>query len=178
MEQLAERVEGKPHFTTIAKLERSMRALSHDWMEKLAAALGVAPEDLIAGQGKEARPRLVPMLGRIPAGGWQEAIHDPEGFVPAPAGGPNVFGLRPHGNSMDLVIMPGAYVLVDPDQRELLDGRIFAVRNAEEETTLKRYRADPPRLEPQSSDPSHKPILFGDEPFTVIGRVVWQGQEM
>lgn len=178
MQELADRVEGQPHFTTIAKLERNMRGLSADWIVKLAKAIGVAPEDIIAPAGLASRPRMVPMLGRIPAGGWQEAIHDPVGFVMAPAGGPNVFGLRPEGDSMDQVIAAGAYVLVDPDQLELLDSRIYAVRNGSGDATLKMYRSDPPRLEPRSSNPAHKPIHFGKEPFTVIGRVVWQGQEM
>lgn len=177
MQDLADRVEGKPHFTTIAKLERSMRSLSFDWLEKIAKALGVASEDLISDAGVP-RPRMVPMLGKIPAGGWQEALQDPIGHVMAPGGGPNVFGLRPEGDSMDLVIMPGAYVLVDPDETDLADGRIYAVRNGAGDATLKMYRSTPPRLEPRSSNPAHQPIMFGKEPFTVIGRVVWQGQEM
>jgi repressor LexA len=178
MQELADRVEGQPHFTTIAKLERNLRGLSADWIDKLSKALGVAPEDLIAPADQARRPRMVPMLGKIPAGDWREAIHDPIGYVMAPQGGPNVFALTPHGDSMNQVIAPDAYVLVDPDQTDLHDGRIYAVRNGSGDATLKMYRASPPRLEPRSTNPAHKPIIFGKEPFTVIGRVVWQAQEM
>jgi repressor LexA len=178
MQELAERVEGNPHFTTIAKLERNQRGLSVEWAEKLARALGVAVEDVIAPAGTAGRPRLVPLIGAIAAGSWQEAISDPIGMVYAPAGGPNVFALRPAGDSMNEVIMPGAYVLVDPDQLDLADGKIYAVRNSAGEATLKMYRADPPRLEPRSTNPAHQPIPIGQEPFTLIGRIVWQGMEM
>jgi repressor LexA len=178
MQELADRIEGGAHFTTIAKLERNMRGLSVEWLEKLGKALGVAPEDIIAPANQAARPRMVPLIGTIAAGNWQEAIHDPIGMVLAPQGGPNVFALRPDGTSMDQVIMPGAYVLVDPDQIELTDGRIYAVRNGSGDATLKMFRSSPPRLEPRSSDPKHQPIPVGREPFTVIGRVVWQGMEM
>lgn len=176
MEELASKVEGSPHFTTIAKIERAQRSLSQEWMGKISAALGVQPVDLISGG--EQRPRMVPLLGNIAAGSWQEAIADSDEMVIAPAGGPNVFGLKPQGNSMNEVIMDGAYVLVDPDITDLCDGAIYAVRNDGNDTTLKMYRSDPPRLEPRSSDPSHQPIIFGREPFTVIGRVIWQGRQM
>lgn len=178
MEELAERVEGNPHFTTIAKLERSTRGLSHKWMVKIAAALGVAPADLISADENASSPRMVPLVGRIPAGNWREAIQDPEGWVMAPQGGPNVFALRPEGDSMNRIIMEGAYVLIDPDQLDLIEGKIYAVRNDGGEATLKLYRSSPPRLEPCSFNPVHQPIFFGHEPFTIIGRVVWQGMEM
>jgi repressor LexA len=178
MQDLADRVEGQPHFTTIAKLERNIRGLKGDWIHKIAKALGVAPEDIITTHAQGPRPRMVPLLGRIPAGNWQEAIHDPIKFVLAPQGGPNVFALTPDGDSMNEAIMPGAYVLVDPDQLELEDGRIYAVQNGSGDATLKMYRSSPPRLEPRSSNPAHVAIHFGREPFTIIGRVVWQALEM
>lgn len=176
MAQLAERVEGQPHFTTIAKLERNVRGLSGDWIGKIAKALGVAPEEIISTSTK--RPRFVPLLGTIPAGSLREAIQDPLDYVMAPQGGPNVFALYPEGTSMNRLIPAGAYVLIDPDQLDLTEGKIYAVRNEGGEATLKLYRASPPRLEPCSSDQSHQPIYFGHERFDIIGRVVWQGQEM
>jgi len=50
--------------------------------------------------------------------------------------------------------------------------------NGEGETTLKRFRADPLRLEPCSSDPQYQPIALGKEPFTVIGRAISSFQSL
>ena len=79
---------------------------------------------------------------------------------------------------MNLLIEPDGYVVVDPDMRDLIDGKVYAVMNGSAETTVKRYRENPPRLVPCSSNPEHKDIAIGREPFTVIGRVVFRASEL
>lgn len=79
---------------------------------------------------------------------------------------------------MNQVVGADATIIVDPDDFELRDGKFYAVMNGDGETTFKRFRADPPRLEPCSTNPDHKPIILGREPFTVVGRIVWQGSAM
>lgn len=175
--QLADRMG--VHFTTIAKLERSMRRLSVEWIVKIADALGVDPKALVGWGGAE-RPevRSIPLAGKIAAGNWREAIQDPTGWVCTTQGGPNTFALDPDGDSMNKVVPPGAHVVIDPDDFELRDGRYYAVMNDEGETTFKQYRAEPPRLEPCSTNPEHEAILLGRRPFTVIGRVIGQGSSL
>lgn len=166
------------HYTTVAKLERSQRGLKLGYLASIAAALGVRPGDLL-GEATSVLPmRMVPLVGRIAAGNWAEAVEDAQGMVPAPVGGPNAFALRPDGDSMDLIVGPDAYIVVDPDDFELRDGRVFAMKNGDGETTFKKFRMEPPRLEPCSSNPAHKPIPLGREPLTTIGRVIWQGSEL
>lgn len=177
MEELARRVGDGTHFTTISKIERSQRTISLDWIIKIAAALNVAPAELLRKETD--RPiTLVPLIGTIAAGNWREAIQDPIEMIPASGVGPNSFALRPEGDSMDRLVGDGAIVIVDPDQLDLLEGKLYAMMNGEGETTFKRYRNDPPRLEPVSNNPDHKAIPLGREPFTVIGRVVWQMQAL
>jgi repressor LexA len=108
------------------------------------------------------------------------AVHDPVAWVPVidRVGGPRCFALKPKGDSMDLIADEDSYIVVDPDQAALESGRIYAVLNSHEEATFKRYRADPPSLEPLSSNPRHKPILIGAEPFRVIGRVTYVGRQL
>ena len=163
------------HFTTIAKMERAQRATSLEWVWDLAAALGVSPSDILPLPRTRA-VRMVPLLGKIAAGNWQEAVEDASETIPVPEGegGTNIFALRPEGSSMNLAVMDGSFVIVDPDQRDLLDGKLYAMMNGEGETTFKRFRADPMRLEPMSDDPEHKTIPLGREPFTVIGRVIME----
>lgn len=176
MEQLGEKVG--VHFTTIAKIERSQRGLSGELLAKIAEALDVDPQELVDEVPMTVAVRMVPMVGKIAAGNWREAIQDPDGYIPVPVRGGFCFALRPDGDSMDLVVGRDAYVIVDPEQLDLHDGRLYAVMNGSGETTFKRYRSDPPRLEPVSSNPVHKPIALGREPFTVIGRVIWQGSSL
>lgn len=182
MEQLGQKageILGRPlHFTTIAKYERSQRPLNGEVLSAIAHVLNVAPEDLVGTIPMHIAVRMVPLVGKIAAGNWKEAVLDPEGYIPAPVRGGFSFALRPEGDSMDLVVGPDAIIVIDPEQLDLHEGRLYAVMNAEGETTFKRYRESPPRLEPVSSNPAHQDIPVGREPFTVIGRVVWQGSSL
>lgn len=89
----------------------------------------------------------------------------------APVNGKNIFGLEVAGDSMDLVAPAGATVLVDPDHFEMHDGSLYVIMNGDGETTFKRFRTDPARLEPLSSNPEHKVIPLGQTPFSVVGKV-------
>lgn len=184
LEDLAEkvsRITGKnTHFTTIAKIERSGQKIAVDWIIVLAEALGVHVQELMAEPNREP-VRMVPILGGIAAGNWREAISEEHSeYLPIPtsAAGPNAFGLRPIGDSMNNLVNDRTVLVVDPDQFDLLDGKLYAVMNGDGYTTFKRYRSDPPRLEPDSSNPEHKAIMIGREPFTVIGRVQWRMEKL
>lgn len=166
------------HFTTIAKVERAQRAASGDLIMKIANALDVPVTDLLANMPATVPARMIPIVGQIAAGNWREAVLDPSGYIAVPYQGERAFALRPDGDSMDLVVGENAYVVVDPDLTDLLDGKLYAIMNADGETTFKRFRGDPPRLEPVSSNPDHRPIPLGREPFTVVGRVVFQASQL
>jgi repressor LexA len=182
MEQLAAKIgeiRGQPvHLTTIAKIERSQRQLSGEMLSAIAQALDVPPEVLVENVPMSIAVRMVPLIGRIAAGKWREAIMHPDGYIPAPVRSGNAFALRPDGDSMNLVVGEDAVIIVDPDQPDLHDGRLYAVMNSEGETTFKRFRGDPPRLEPVSNNPVHQVMQIGREPFTVLGRVIWQGSHL
>ena len=182
MEQLAERVGlalNKPtHFTTIAKIERSQRQISGEMLRAISVALDVNPEQIVTVTPPTIAVRMIPVVGKIAAGNWREAVRDPSGYIAAPVRSGNAFALKPDGDSMNLVVGEDAVIVVDPDDLDLTDGRLYAIMNGGGETTFKRYRAQPPRLEPVSSNPIHEPIAIGREPFTVIGRVIWQGSAL
>jgi len=123
---------------------------------------------------------LVPVIGITAAGNWREAVVLPRKQLPVPTGvaGPNSFALEHEGDSMDLVIIAGAYIVVDPDQTQLYNDRVYLLENSEHETTVKVYRSNPARFEPRSSNETHQPIFMGEQPIRVIGRVVWQGMRL
>lgn len=164
---------------TVSRLELGRMTLTLPWMERIATALGVSLHEIIASPGSGLR--MVPLIGEVAAGEWALAVRDPIGWVPVPdrAVGTRCFALRPKGDSMNLIAgEEDSYVVFDPDQNALEEGKIYAVRNTGGEATFKRYRADPPRLEPMSSNPKHQPIMVGVEPFTIIARAIYVGREL
>jgi repressor LexA len=121
--------------------------------------------------------RTVPIIGLSNAGAWREAIGVPIGTmsIPSAIGGKDAFAIEVKGDSMDLLIEDGGYVLVDPIQKQLYDGKVYLIENAEYETTVKRYRSNPARFCPMSTNPDHKEFELGDGHVKVIGRIVWKG---
>ena len=171
MEELGAQMRDPVTLNTIAKLETSVMGLTLDYMVQIAEVLRAQPADLLEGGGTV---RMVPILGAIAAGNWTEELAFAEDHLPVPSGigGPRSFALRPEGESMNRIAAPGSYIVIDPDQTALLEGKHYAVRNGSGEATFKTYRAQPPRLEPCSTDPAFKPIQVGQVPFVVIGRVI------
>ena len=119
---------------------------------------------------------VVPVIGIAGAGRWREAVEVPLGHMPVPGrlSGRNVFGIEVSGDSMDLLIDDGGLILVDAGQKELAPGGVYLIANSRGEATVKRYRRDPARFEPCSSNPAHRPFLISDDDFSVLGKVVWK----
>ena len=84
----------------------------------------------------------------------------------------NAFALKVAGDSMDLHVPAGFSVIIDPNDKALFQERLYVVLNSEGEATFKQYFDNPARLVPCSSNPEHKTIELGEEPYTVVGRVV------
>ncbi|GAK33272.1 hypothetical protein JCM17846_18300 [Iodidimonas nitroreducens] len=161
---------GLPRYT-ITKILNGRRRVLAEEADEFVKKLGLISQ----GQASDPSPiRRIPIAGAIAAGNWREALEDPQGHMYCDVGGPNTFGLRVAGDSMDMVVEDGGYIAVDPDDTDLITGRIYAVMNGSSETTFKKYREDPARLEPLSSNPRHKPIRIGSEDFRIIGRVIWR----
>jgi repressor LexA len=160
---------------TLSKLELGQIALTINRLRDLARALRVPIGELLSDEDNVGP--AVPVIGAIAAGNWAEAMEHPDSFLPVPPGiaGPARFALQVSGDSMDRIVPDGGFVVIDGTDRDLIDRKMYAVRNGDNETTLKRFRLDPPRLEPESSNPVHKPLIVGSEPFTVIGRAVYVG---
>ena len=137
---------------------------------------------------KSYRPEPVecyrPLVGRIAAGTPLEAIElgDDRAWCnpDIAARRPKSFFLTVGGDSMDLVYHVGSLVLVDPDEREIENGKNYAVLVNGYDATLKQvFRVgDTIVLHPRSTNPVHKDITIDttdpDAPyFSIVGRVVW-----
>ena len=172
LEEVAHAISPDLSLTTIAKLEGSRMGLTLDWMQKVARAMKCSPHDLIAQD--ELPFSTLPVVGKIAAGNWAEAIEHPDGYMPVPGArlSGREFLLQVRGDSMDKLVQDGGWVVVDPDAADLVPGKLYAVRNGDGDATFKRFELDPPRLEPCSNSTEHQAIRVGATPFTVIGRVV------
>lgn len=118
--------------------------------------------------------RAIPKIGIVAASKWREAIQKPMGtvYVAADETPANAVALDVDGNSMDLVIRDARTVIFDPDDKSLYPEKYYVIMNDEGETTFKQFMADPARLVPCSSDPTHQELIIGQGTFTIVGRVI------
>lgn len=165
------KIMGLPGQSAFSNILKGKRRVEAEEARKCYDFLGINREPVI---------QLVPVIGIASAGNWREAIQMPSGSVPVPPGAASkdAFALEISGDSMNLLIEDGGYVVIDPRQKELRPGRCYLVQNHEGEATVKCYQRTPPRFEPVSDNPIHKGWLVSDIDFMVLGRVVWKGEPL
>lgn len=115
---------------------------------------------------------LLPIVGLVSAGSWQEGFERVIGHMPSPdkSLSADSFVVIVEGDSMDLVAKHGEGIIIDPRDKDLISGRYYVVRNGDGETTFKQYRDNPARLEPCSTNGVHQAIFPGRDDFIVVGR--------
>jgi len=156
--------------TYIWRMERGQRNVSLKNLQKMAEALGVAPSELI-----EQKPVSdVPILSWVSAGMMarddvqQDVIGEIRMSDLDPRG--EWVALRVEGDSMDRISPPGSLILVDLTDKALVPNACYIITDGDSRATYKRFRSNPARFEPVSTNPSHEPIFPDGEP-AVIGRV-------
>jgi SOS-response transcriptional repressor LexA len=81
--------------------------------------------------------------------------------------------LTVEGDSMDRISPPESIVFVNRNDKRLVTNACYVISDAEGgEASYKRFRANPDRWEPVSTNPEHEPMFVkkGREPV-IIGRV-------
>jgi repressor LexA len=114
---------------------------------------------------------LVPLLGRVPAGPFDLAVEDLEGYVPVQSSRSpdDLFGLRVHGDSMSGAgILPGDVVLVRRQPTAASGDIVVAL--VDDEATVKRLRRRGRRVELHPENPKYD-VLVPDT-LTLLGKVV------
>ncbi len=171
-ETLAELV-GISH-SHLSRMERGGRGTSLEMLARIASALSVSPNDLLVDAP---RPDVthVPVVSWVSAGRMtaREAATPRDvtrwiSVADLPAG--DWIALEVDGDSMNRIAPEGAIILVDRNDRQLVSGKNYVFAYDDGESTFKRYRDDPARLEPVSTNPAHDTI-FPKNGLTVVGRV-------
>lgn len=155
----------------VTEIKKGGRRIQQDEMPILAEFFGMGT---VSDEPDSGNVVWVPVIGIAAAGCWREAIEVPAYLVPQlkRPGCNQAFAVQVDGDSMDLILPERSYAVIDPDQKRLTDKRVYLIQNSNTETTIKRYRSDPARFEPVSSNPEHNVIHIGEHEITVIGRVV------
>ena len=191
----ASRKSGIP-LGTLRRWEQGVNEPDIKSLAQLASLYSVTTDTLIGTEFADksvatqliARPLPIeasaPAVGSIAAGTPREAIQlDGERMWCPPSlveRYPNAFFLKVSGDSMDRVYPDGCWVLVDPDQCEVVSGRRYAVLVNGCDATLKTcyVAGGSVVLHPESANPAHKDRLIDpDDPdapyFRVVGRAIW-----
>lgn len=79
--------------------------------------------------------------------------------------------LRVEGDSMDQISPPKSIILVDRKRRALVPNACYVIEDGDGNATYKRYRPNPDRFEPVSSN-KELSAIFPDNTPRVVGRVM------
>lgn len=162
----------------ISRLETGDRNLTVDWLYRIAKVLMIHPGNLL--NMTEFDIELTPLV-RVPLISWVEAgdfadisdpyeIGDAEDWLDVPYNKQTLIALRIRGTSINRIAPDGAVIIIDYSDKELVSGGLYVFKTSDEQATVKRYRTDPIRLEPDSTEPHE--ILFPTTDLEVVGRVV------
>lgn len=159
------RVMGLPSQSAFSNIMKGKRRVEAEEARKAYEFLGITREPTI---------QWVPVIGIANAGQWREAIQMPLGSLPVQpkSVSGDAFAVEVSGDSMDKLIQDGGHIIVDPRQKELRNGKVYLIQNADDEATVKAYFSNPPRFEPMSNNTDHKGWAVSDRDFIVLGRIV------
>ncbi len=168
----------------VSDWERGKYTPSRSLLPHLAKALhvsviwlefGLQPTESRDSVSQPTRPlTMVPVISWVEAGSFADVttvypIENAEDFVPVPEACETCFALIVAGDSCNREFAEGSVIVVNYAKKELVDRKFYVFRNGSG-VTLKRYRANPPRLEPYSTNPSHETI-YPSAGFEVVGQV-------
>jgi SOS-response transcriptional repressor LexA len=174
-------LEGGLHRDAIRNILRTKsRNPRRDTLEGIARGLNWTMEELLelGGYGNVShvdQPVFdVPLISWVAAGALGETIDpyeagDAEEYVAVTHKRNTLIALRVHGASMNRVAPEGSLIIVDFADKVLISGQYYVVK-LDGQSTSKRYRADPARLEPDSTEPQDTVFVNGE--IEVVGRVI------
>ena len=116
---------------------------------------------------------LVPLLGRVPAGALDEAVEDPDGYLPVDARGAvdDLFALRVRGESMTGAgILPDDLVIVRRQPTAASGDVVVALVG--NDATVKTFRPRGRQVELHPENPAFEPLVLDAAAVVLLGKVV------
>lgn len=154
----------------VNKMISGARKIAADEMIAISDILNVAmpnSEEVVLG------PVEVPLFGWVSAGqlaneDLRDEVIGQETVAGLPVG--DWIALRVEGDSMDRISPPDSIIIVNRNDKRLVANACYVIADPDGNATYKRYRPNPPRFEPVSTNPAHEPIFPENDPL-IIGRV-------
>lgn len=161
-----------------------LRSKSHnprrDTLQGIACGLEWSLEELLELPSAGHMDPIETPIRRVPLISWTQAANFSEPAVPSLTSDAKdqiavansrttLFALHVVDSAMTRVAPEGSIVIVDYGDKSLVPGRCYIVRHGNQ-AIFRRYRTDPVRLEPDSTDP-HETIFIGHD-MEVVGRVL------
>src|ERR1700749_1223287 len=177
--------------TTFNKSKRGtangkLRWPSTESLAKVLGATGASLEDfvsLVAGDARQARTRMVPLIGMAQAGG--KGFFDDAGF-PAGAGweeiafpdlsGEHCYALEITGDSMLPVYRDGDRIVVSPTGSLRRGGRVVVQTPGGEVMGKQLGRMPAQRIELKSFNPAFEDMSFPIADIAFVHRIIWASQ--
>lgn len=159
-------------YDSYAQHENGTRGIARA-ASKYAKAFRVSEAWLLTGEGQPGSDLIVPHLSWVSAGAMmRDDVSDEAIGTIEVAGLPpgDWFALTVRGTSMDRISPPDSVIFVNRKDKRLVANACYIIDDGEGMATYKRYRPDPMRFEPVSTDPSHE-TLFPDNEPAIVGRV-------
>ena len=162
-------------------LRTKSRNPRRDTLEGIARGLDWSLEELLelpgasANVSRAATPIVdAPLISWVQAGALTEtsdpyALGDAEDYIPVTHGRRTLIALRVIGASMNRVAPEGSLIVVDYADKSLVSGQYYVVKY-DGQATFKRYRGNPDRLEPDSTEAFDTVFIRGE--VEVVGRVI------
>lgn len=163
-------------------LRTKSRNPRRDTLQGIARGLDWSLEELLElpsrGDGNVVRAGTpiidVPLISWVQAGALTETsdpyvVGDAEDLIPVTHGRRTLIALRVMGSSMNRVAPEGSLIIVDYGDKTLVSGQYYVLKH-EGDATFKRYRSNPDRLEPDSTE-SFETVFISRE-IEVVGRVI------
>jgi SOS-response transcriptional repressor LexA len=175
------RIGGEISQTGIDKIEKRGTKRPR-FLREIAAALGVSDDWLVTGKGQKsappkgaAKPTIdLPIISWVSAGEMSKPDMSDVQIGNIAMSGLDANGdwiaLQVDGDSMDRISPPGSIVIVNRKDKRLVPNACFVIADDDGNATYKRFRANPPRFEPVSTNPAHEAIFPENEPV-IVGRV-------
>lgn len=165
----------KININTLTSHCNGNRPISRKAAERYAKAFGVSAGWLLFDDQEEPQGEVeIPVISMVNAGALREEQgvmhHDIESWIKVsdlPKG--DWIGLAVEGDSMDRIAPDGSTIFVNRADTRLVDGRFYVFSLGCGSATFKRWRRDPDRLQPYSTNPDHISTPVGDGLF-VFGR--------
>lgn len=143
----------------------------------LAQALGVGVHDIDPSYSPDAAgiPTLnVPYLAWVSAGSLMRDDVSDEAIgvlrVADLSASGDWIALKVQGDSMDRISPPGSIIFVDRKDTNLVTNACYVIADDEGNATYKRFRSNPVRFEPVSTNDKNEPIFPDNDPI-IVGRV-------